>query len=113
MKQLANAKPEPILSPTSQNVKVNRDRNPWPKAEVAVGVDPKDGNVVVMTNDFRENWDHMFYHVSTNQGTSWSDDSMVGGNDPNTGFIQLTFESDPASHSTTVDTACCPRLPVI
>ncbi len=95
MKQLANAKPEPMLSPTAHNVKVNRDRDPWPKAEVAVGVDPTDGNVVVMTNDFRENWDHMFYHVSTNGGAAWSDDSMVGGNDPNTGFIQLTFESDP------------------
>jgi hypothetical protein len=78
------------------NVKINRDRDPWPKAEVAVATDPtSDNNVVVMTNDFRENWDHMFYHVSTSGGASWSDDSMVGGNDPFTGFVQLTFESDP------------------
>ncbi|HLV89204.1 MAG TPA: hypothetical protein VKV39_19630 [Candidatus Sulfotelmatobacter sp.] len=76
------------------NVKINRDRDPWPKAEVAVGVDPVNGNVVVMTNDFRENWDHEFYHVSTNGGAAWSDDSMVGGADPYT-FAQLTFESDP------------------
>ena len=83
------------LTPTSHNVRVNKDRDPWPKAEVAVGVDPVNGNIVVMTNDFRENWDHMFYHVSTNGGSGWSDDSMVGGSDPNTGGPQLTFESDP------------------
>jgi hypothetical protein len=80
---------------SGHNVKINRDRDPWPKAEIAVGVDPTDGNIVVMSNDFRENWDHMFYHVSTTGGTTWSDDSMVGGDDPNTGFIPLTFESDP------------------
>jgi hypothetical protein len=78
----------------SGNVRINRDRDPWPKAEIAVGVDPANGNVVVMTNDFRENWDHEYYHVSTNGGTAWSDDSMVGGADPFT-FAQLTFESDP------------------
>jgi hypothetical protein len=49
-----------------------------------------------MSNDFRENWNHMFYHVSTNGGRLWTDDSMVGGADPATGFIPLTFQSDPA-----------------
>lgn len=83
------------LTPSNPNVKINRDQDPWPKAEVAVGVDPTNGNVVVMTNDFRENWDHMFYHVSTNGGRSWTDDSMVGGADVNIGGSQLTFESDP------------------
>jgi hypothetical protein len=83
------------LVTAKHNVRINRDRDPWPKAEIAVAVDPTDGNVVVMTNDFRENWNHMFFHVSTNGGLGWTDDSMVGGNDPNTGFIQLTFESDP------------------
>ena len=40
------------------NIKVNQDRNPWPKAEVGAAVDPTDGgNYVVMTNDFRENFD--------------------------------------------------------
>ena len=34
------------------NVKVNKDRDPWPKAEIAVGVDPVNGNVVVMSNDY-------------------------------------------------------------
>ena len=48
-----------------------------------------------MSNDFRENCDHMFYHVSTTGGATWTDDSMVGGADPFTGFIPLTFQSDP------------------
>jgi hypothetical protein len=77
------------------NVKINRDRDPWPKAEIAIGVDPTNGNVVVMSNDFRENYDHMFYHVSTNGGTAWTDDSMVGGSDSYSGFIPLNFQSDP------------------
>jgi len=78
------------------NVKVNQDRNPWPKAEIAGAVDPTSGsNYVVMSNDFRENFDHMFYHVSTTGGATWTDDSMVGGSDPFTGFIPLTFQSDP------------------
>jgi hypothetical protein len=81
---------------TYQNVQVNQDRNPWPKAEVGAAVDPSDASSwVVMTNDFRENFDKMFYHVSTDNGKTWTDDSMVGGNDPFTGFIPLTFQSDP------------------
>jgi hypothetical protein len=78
------------------NVKVNQDRNPWPKAELGSAIDPSTGTSwVVMTNDFRENYDHQFYHVSTNNGQAWTDDSMVGGNDPFSGFIPLTFQSDP------------------
>jgi hypothetical protein len=78
------------------NVKVNQDRNPWPKAELAAAVDPMSGkNYVVMANDFRENFDHQFFHSSTDGGKTWSDDSMVGGSDPLTGFIPLTFQSDP------------------
>jgi hypothetical protein len=90
-------RPHPEASPltAAHNVRVNKDRDPWPKAEVAVGVDPVNGNVVVMTNDFRENYDHMFYHVSTNGGSAWTDDSMVGGNDPFSGFVPLNFQSDP------------------
>src|SRR2546423_1772627 len=83
----------PLLKGT--NVKVNQDRNPWPKAEIASAIDPTSGNYVVMSNDFRENWDHQFYHVSTTNGATWTDDSMVGGADPFTGFIPLTFQSDP------------------
>jgi len=78
------------------NVKVNRDRNPWPKAELGLAVDPVSGkNFVVMSNDFRENSDHQFFHVSTNGGTSWSDDSMVIGVDPITDFAPYNFQSDP------------------
>ncbi len=78
------------------NVQVNQDRNPWPKAELGSAIDPSTGtNWVVMANDFRENYDHEFYHVSTNNGQAWTDDSMVGGNDPFSGFIPLTFQSDP------------------
>ena len=84
----------PLLKGT--NIKVNQDRNPWPKAEIAGAVDPTSGNnYVVMSNDFRENWDHMLYHVSTTNGATWTDDSMVGGADPVTGFVPLTFQSDP------------------
>jgi hypothetical protein len=84
----------PLLK--GSNVKVNQDRNPWPKAEIAATVDPTSpNNYVVMSNDFRENYDHMFYHVSTTSGATWTDDSMVGGADPFTGFIPLTFQSDP------------------
>ena len=78
------------------NIKVNQDRNPWPKAEIAGAIDPTSGNnYVVMSNDFRENYDHQFYHVSSTKGATWTDDSMVGGADPFTGFIPLTFQSDP------------------
>src|ERR1700726_4957722 len=78
------------------NIKVNQDRNPWPKAEIGAAVDPTSGNnYVVMSNDFRENYNHMFYHASTTNGATWTDDSMVGGADPVTGFIPLTFQSDP------------------
>lgn len=95
---LKSARHAAVVSPgmAHTNVKVNQDRDPWPKAEVAAGVDPTNGNNwVVMTNDFRENYDHMFYHVSTNGGKKWTDDSMVGGADPFTGFIPLNFQSDP------------------
>src|ERR1700730_15553291 len=78
------------------NVQVTQDRNPWPKAEVAAAVDPTSPqNWVVMTNDFRENFDKMFFHVSADDGKTWTDDAMVGGSDPRTGFIPSTFQSDP------------------
>jgi len=92
--QLA-AKPVPQVT-TGTNVKVTQDRNPWPKAEVADAIDPTaPGNWVVMTNDFRRNFDAMFFHVSTDNGATWTDDGMVGGSDPFTGFIPDTFQSDP------------------
>jgi hypothetical protein len=81
---------------TGSNVKVNRDRNPWPKAEIGIAVDPANGkNLVVMSNDFRENYDRQFFHVSTNGGTAWSDDVMLIGLDPVTDFAPYSFQSDP------------------
>ena len=81
---------------STSNIRVNQDRNPWPKAEIGAAVNPADGNnYVVMTNDFRENFDHQFFHVSTNGGKTFTDDSMVGGSDPVTGFVPLNFQSDP------------------
>jgi hypothetical protein len=77
------------------NIQVNQDRNPWPKAEIGAAIDPTTGNWVVMTNDFRRNWDQMFFHVSTNNGQNWTDDAMVGGSDPFAGSIPSTFQSDP------------------
>lgn len=95
LKAQAAAKPAIKLT-TGTNVQVNQDRNPWPKAEVAAAVDPTTpGNWVVMTNDFRRNYDQMFFHVSTNNGGTWTDDAMVGGSDPFSGFIPSTFQSDP------------------
>jgi hypothetical protein len=85
------------LTPAAiHNVKINQDRDPWPKAEIAVAVDPtKASNLVVMSNDFRVNWDQEFYHVSTNGGTKWRDDSMVGGADRFTGFCSTYFSERP------------------
>ncbi len=83
------------LPPSGTNVKINRDRDPWPKAEIGTGIDPVTGSVVVMTNDFRENYDKMYFHVSTSGGATWTDDAMVGGSDPYSGYIPLTFQSDP------------------
>ena len=92
LRKAAQALPAAVI----HNVKVNQDRNPWPKAEIAVAADPtKARNLVVMSNDFRVNWDEQFYHVSTNGGTKWTDDRMVGGADSFIGGAQLTFQSDP------------------
>lgn len=85
-----------VASAPFTNVLVNQDRNPWPKSEIASATDPTSGqNYVVMSNDFRMNFDHQFFHVSTNGGTVWTDDSMVGGAHPSTGFLPGNFQSDP------------------
>jgi hypothetical protein len=78
-----------------RNVQVNQDRNPWPKAEIGAAIDPLTGAWLVMSNDFRRNYDQMFFHVSTDGGLKWSDDALVGGSDPFTGSIPSTFQSDP------------------
>lgn len=93
---LKGSKKFAVQSTSSTNVKVNQDRNPWPKAELGAAVDPTSGNnYVVMANDFRENYDHQFYHVSTDGGKTWTDDSMTQGNDPITGDVPFSFQSDP------------------
>jgi hypothetical protein len=77
------------------HVQVNQDRNPWPKAEIVAAVDPTTGAWVVMSNDFRRNFDQMFFHLSTDGGATWTDDAMVGGSNSFTGFIPSTYQSDP------------------
>src|SRR6202011_1168756 len=95
-KQAAALAARPAAPVSFTNVQVTQDRNPWPKAEVAAAVDPTSPQSwVVMSNDFRENFDKMFFHVTTDDGKTWTDDAMVGGSDPFTGFIPSTFQSDP------------------
>ena len=80
-----------------QNVQVNQDRNPWPKAGTASAVDPSaPNNWVVMSNDFRANQNRVFYHVSSTHGKTWTDDLMAGGADPNIGSLPLSYQSNPA-----------------
>src|SRR5439155_10475887 len=46
--------------------------------EIGAAVGPTSGNnYVVMSNDFRENYDHMFYHVSTTNGATWTDETPL------------------------------------
>jgi hypothetical protein len=94
---LQKAQPQSLSHPTApHNVKVNQDRDPWPKAEIAGAVDPTNGNnYIVMSNDFRENFDRMFYHVSTDGALTWTDDALVQGNSPGLGFVPFNFQSDP------------------
>jgi hypothetical protein len=89
------ARAAPALSAAHHNVKVNQDRNPWPKAEIAAAIDPLSGAWLVMSNDFRRNFDQMFFHISTDNGAKWTDDALVGGSDPFIGFAPPTFQSDP------------------
>jgi hypothetical protein len=79
-----------------RSVKVNQDRNPWQKVGIAVAVDPrKSSNLVVMSNDFRDNFERIFYHVSTDNGKTWTDDSMINGSDFVTGGAPLAFQRNP------------------
>jgi hypothetical protein len=86
-------------SPTQlpyRNIKVNQDRNPWPKVDIASAVDVSDpSGWLVMTIDYRVNYPRMFYHVSTTRGKTWTDDMLVEGSDPNLGAIPLTYELYP------------------
>ena len=51
MRGLNQRTAQALVVGAGSNVRINRDRDPWPKAEIAVGVDPMNGNVVVMSND--------------------------------------------------------------
>lgn len=65
-----------------KNIKVNQDRNPWPKIQVSQAVDPSDpANLVVISNDFREIAERAFYHVSTDRGRQFTDDAISPGGD--------------------------------
>jgi hypothetical protein len=82
-------------TPAFKNVKINQDRNPWPKSEIAASVDPSNPkNYVVMTNDYRLTFDHEFFHVSTDGGQTWTDEAMAGGH-PSTSGGFGTFQSAP------------------
>jgi len=82
--------------PPYHNVKVNQDRNPWPKTDVASTVDPTNPLAwLVMTLDYRVNYPRMFYHISTDAGKIWTDDMMVEGTDPNIGFVPLSYQLYP------------------
>lgn len=85
---------------------VNQDQNPWPKDEIGVGIDPTNAkNITVMSNDFRQNYNHMYFHTSNNGGESWFDDALSQGADPlfdNSGNLifgstgaPYNFQSDP------------------
>ncbi len=83
-------------APPYRNIKVNQDRNPWPKVEIASAADLSEpSGWLVMTIDYRVNFPRMFYHVSTSGGKTWTDDMLVEGADPNLGSIPLTYQDYP------------------
>jgi hypothetical protein len=64
------------------NVKVNQDRNPWPKEGIAQSVDPSGpANLVVISSDLREYVERSYYHVSTDHGRQFTDDAITAGGD--------------------------------
>ncbi|GHO91201.1 hypothetical protein KSF_012490 [Reticulibacter mediterranei] len=79
------------------NIKVNQDHNGWPKAGVSAAIDPINGNnMVVATSDFRQNFNHVYYHITTDGGRTWSDDTMAAGIDTAT-FAPYDYQSNPGS----------------
>ncbi len=82
---------------TTTNIKVNQDHNGWPKAGVSAAVDPVNGNnMVVATSDFRQNFNHVYYHITTDGGRTWSDDAMATGIDAAT-FAPYNYQNNPGS----------------
>jgi hypothetical protein len=77
------------------NVKVTQDYNPWPKADVAGAINPKNGqNYVIQHDDFRMNFDHQFYNVSSNGGKNWYDEVLADVIDPVT-QSSYSVQTDP------------------
>lgn len=78
------------LNTSSTNTKVNQDSNIWPKAGIAAASNPSaSGNYLIMSNDFRQNLDHEYYHVTRDGGRTWIDDAMAEG------INTYDFQSDP------------------
>ena len=81
-----------------QNIKVNQDRNPWPKVDIASAVDHRTRRAwVVMTHDFRVNFPRCSITSRRIAGKTWTDDMLVEGADPIIGSIPLSFQLDPGA----------------
>ncbi len=85
---------KPVDRNVSTNIKVNQDHNAWPKAGVSAAINPVNGkNLVVTSSDFRQNFNHPYYHVTTDGGQTWSDDAIADGIDATT-FAPYNFQSN-------------------
>lgn len=85
----------PVDRNVSSNIKVNQDHNAWPKAGVSAAINPTNGkNIVVTSSDFRQNFNHPYYHVTTDGGRTWSDDAVTDSIDTAT-FAPYNFQSNP------------------
>lgn len=74
-----------VVHGPAHNTKVNQDRNPWPKIDVAAAVNPLDGgNFLIVSNDTRQFFSHPFYHVTTSNGRNWDDDTIPSPMNPST-----------------------------
>jgi hypothetical protein len=87
---------ESAAAVSNTSVQVNQDRNPWQKVTVAAAVDPKNAkHLVALTDDFRDGFERVFYHVSTNGGKKWTDDYLPDGHDANLGGAAFTMQRSP------------------
>ncbi len=76
-------------------VQVNQDRNPWQKVNVAAAVDPKNPkHIVVLSDDFRDGFQRVFYHVSTDGGKKWTDDYLTDSVDPSFNGMPFSTQHD-------------------